>query len=65
MVTTATVVAATDTAVTLELVVAVRDVGRSRDFRSALLEHIVAAFRGAGITLVAAQAPTDADRGAG
>jgi small-conductance mechanosensitive channel len=61
----ATVVAATDTAVTLELVVAVRDVGRSRDFRSALLEHIVAAFRGAGIKLVAAQAPADADRGAG
>jgi small conductance mechanosensitive channel len=61
----ATVVAVSDSAVTLELVVAVRDVGTSREFRSALLERIVAAFRGAGIKLVAAQAPTDADRGAG
>jgi small-conductance mechanosensitive channel len=62
---TATIVAASDSAVTLELLVPVRDVGRSRDFRSALLERIVAAFRGAGLKLVAAQAPTDADRGAG
>jgi small conductance mechanosensitive channel len=61
----ATVVAATDSAVTLELVVAVRDVGASREFRSTLLERIVAAFRGAGITLLAGQAPADADRGAG
>jgi small conductance mechanosensitive channel len=61
----ATVVAVSDSAVTLELVVPVRDVGRSRDFRSSLLERIVAAFRGAGIKLVASQAPTDADRGAG
>jgi small conductance mechanosensitive channel len=61
----ATIVAASDTALTLELVVAVRDVGASRDFRSVLLERVVAAFRAAGIKLVAAQAPADADRGAG
>ena len=60
-----TVVAASDTAVTLELIVPVHDVARSRDFRSAVLERIVAAFRGAGIKLVASQPPTDADRGAG
>jgi small-conductance mechanosensitive channel len=62
---TATVVAASDSAVTVELLVPVRDVGRSRAFRSALLERIIAAFRTAGIKLVAAQAPADADRGAG
>jgi small conductance mechanosensitive channel len=62
---TATVVAVSDSAVTLELVVPVRDVGHSRAFRSALLERIIAAFREAGIKLVASQAPTDADRGAG
>lgn len=60
----ATVVALSDSAVTLELVVAVRDVGSSREFRSALLERILAAFRGAGIKLVASQAPAEADRGA-
>ncbi len=61
----ATVVAAGDAAVTLELVVAVRDVGNSRDFRSDLMERVVATFRGAGIKLLAGQAPADAERGAG
>jgi small conductance mechanosensitive channel len=60
----AVIVNTSDTAVTLELVVPVRDVGRARDFRSELLERIVAAVRTAGIKLVAPQVPTDGDRGA-
>jgi small conductance mechanosensitive channel len=61
---TAAVVNTSDTAITLELVVPVHDVGRARDFRSALLERIVAAGRAAGLKLVAPQVPADADRGA-
>jgi small conductance mechanosensitive channel len=62
---TATVVGVSDAAITLELVVAVRDVGTSRAFRSTLLERIITAFHGAGIKFVAAQAPAEGDRGAG